>query len=214
MQKPLRLPLAATLCLAAVPALAQSPSFAQGDRQELRSTSNLDWITITGEVSSAVGESFLLDYGRGNITVEMDDFDWYEENVLLPGDDVTVTGMVDDDFYEFRTIEASAVYIDKLRAYRYASSADEEGGYYAHPVAENATEEEWIGLSGTVVGRDGEELRVDTGPERIVVSLEDLANPPQLDAGDRVSIYGAMDDADLFEKRELEAQSVTVLERG
>jgi uncharacterized protein YdeI (BOF family) len=208
MAKLRHLPLAAAVCLGATPTLAQS------DQERIESATNLDWVTITGEVKSAVGESFVLDYGAGDITVEMDDFDWYNENVLLPGDDVTITGLVDNDFYERRTIEASSVYIDKLQAFRYASSADEEGGYYAHPLARYATDDEWIGISGTVVSREGEELTVNTGPQEIEVDTEDLARTPDVSEGDRVSIYGKMDDNELFDDRELEAYSVTVLSQG
>lgn len=48
-------------------------------------------------------------YGDGNITVEMDnddrDADGYK---LMKGDEVRVSGMIDDDFYNLTSIEASS----------------------------------------------------------------------------------------------------------
>ncbi|MGM0425831.1 MAG: hypothetical protein ACQEQ7_01185 [Thermodesulfobacteriota bacterium] len=72
-------------------------------------------------------DSFTLDYGEGTVLVEMDDWDWYdEEGTVLEGDKVTVYGKIDDDLYEATSIEASSVYVENLGTYFYASSADEE----------------------------------------------------------------------------------------
>jgi uncharacterized protein YdeI (BOF family) len=86
-----------------------------------------NWINLSGTVLSTAPSTFALDYGPGNITVEMDDWDWYQEGkALVPGDQVVVTGKVDDDLYQSKRIEASSVYAKNLNTYFYASGADEE----------------------------------------------------------------------------------------
>ncbi|MDZ7782331.1 MAG: hypothetical protein U5K56_05075 [Halioglobus sp.] len=68
-----------------------------------------------------------LDYGQGNITVEMDDSDRDADGYkLIEGDRITVSGVVDDDFYESTKIEAASVYVEELGTHFYASSIDEE----------------------------------------------------------------------------------------
>jgi len=86
------------------------------------------FVTLSGQVKSTGNGEFALDYGEGSIRVEMDDWDRYDEaRPLSEGDQVTVYGRIDDDFFEATTIEAGAVYVAGLNSYFYASSADEEG---------------------------------------------------------------------------------------
>lgn len=61
------------------------------------------WISISGEVVSAGPESFTLDYGKGTIVVEMDDWDWYHKGRnVLESDKVTVYGEIDGELYDTR----------------------------------------------------------------------------------------------------------------
>lgn len=86
--------------LLAFPAMAEDP-YAQPDDT---------WISISGSVEAVSADAFTLNYGEGVITVEMDDGDRDADAYkLIPGDKVTVSGMIDDDFYETTTIEASSV---------------------------------------------------------------------------------------------------------
>ncbi|WP_404401013.1 hypothetical protein LG288_00640 [Idiomarina seosinensis] len=79
----------------AAPSLAQNP-YTQNDDT---------WIQIDGEVTSVSADSFLLDYGDGVVTVEMDDGDRDADGYkLMQGDKVSVAGTVDDEFYEATTI--------------------------------------------------------------------------------------------------------------
>lgn len=199
----------AALCLAPVSAISQ-----QRDVKELSAAAEAEWVGITGSVVSSVGDSFVLDYGGGNVTVEMDDYDWYDENALIAGDRVTVTGRMDDDFYTTRTIEASSVYVDKLNTYYYASAADEESGYYSYPAARYARDDEWIGVTGTVISQKEGTVMLDTGPRVMKVDTGSLEYKPKLDVGERVTVFGEMDDSDLFEGRELLASSVITLSEG
>src|SRR5690606_15341284 len=108
---------AVALC-AAVPAVAAETPAA---------TSDGEWLSLSGSVVSTAPESFMLDYGSKTIRVEMDDYDWYLENPILEGDQVIVTGQMDADFWQNRTIEASSVYVKSLNTMYFASAADEEG---------------------------------------------------------------------------------------
>lgn len=188
-----------------------------GNRQSQKlSRPDGEWLTLSGKVASVSGEQFRMSVGDKEIAVELDDYDWgRESNALRVGDRVTVSGAMDKDFLEKRKIEASSVYIDKLNRYVYASAADEESGYnYSYLAADRAEDGEWISFTGTVIEQDGEELRVDTGIREIKVDTSELTGPDELtwiDAGDRVSVYGEMDDADLFERREVVASSVVTL---
>lgn len=198
----------AALCLGSTTALAQA------DRQKVGSAADREWISVTGSVESTAGDGFVLDYGSGRITVEMDDYDWYDNGALLPGDRVMVTGRMDDDLYDRRTIEASSVYVDSLNTYFYANPADEEGGYYAYPTARYSIDDEWVALTGRVVSRSGDTLTLDTGIQQLKVDMEDVENGPAVDAGDRITVYGELDDVDLFDRRELEAKSILLLSQG
>ena len=54
-------------------------------------------------------DQFTLDYGNDSIVVEMDDGDEdADASHLIVGDEVSVSGVVDDDFFEQATIEAGA----------------------------------------------------------------------------------------------------------
>lgn len=84
--------LSATLALAALPALAETPI------GELRS---LQGITINGEVTGAWGNNFVLRDGSGQVLVDAGP-DWYHDIGVREGERVTVIGKVDrDDFDAF-----------------------------------------------------------------------------------------------------------------
>lgn len=180
------------------------------------------WITVNGTVVSATDNSFRLDYGEGLITVEMDDWDWYgDAYMLLDGDNVTVRGIIDDDLFEKRTIEASSVYVENLNSYFYANPADEEDMSYvlAYPTVTIRPLEDgsWLNVSGTVASIDGREFTLDTGGDTIEVDTDEMIYNPlddegiqQIDKGDYVSVSGALD-LGFFEGREIEAYAVTSL---
>ncbi|MBO6906560.1 MAG: NirD/YgiW/YdeI family stress tolerance protein, partial [Parvibaculum sp.] len=92
---------AAALIVAPVSAMA-APNLQQDDK----------WLSLSGNVVDVEGSIFTLDYGEGLVTVEMDDWDWYDETgSLMPGESVVVYGEVDNDLFEQATIEASSVYV-------------------------------------------------------------------------------------------------------
>lgn len=157
-------------------------------------------------------------HGDGQITVEMDDYDWYNENAVTVGDQVTVSGRVDKDFFEKKEIEASTVYLPKQNEYFYASAIDEEMGN-SYPITEfdwNRTipGAEWVAVTGTVEKVEGDTITVDLGLRDIVVDASGIKTAPITDTiqvGDHVSITGEMKDMDLFAEKTLKASSVVVL---
>lgn len=177
------------------------------------------WISIDGTVDSVSADSFVLDYGPGLITVEMDDGDRDADAYkLLKGDKVRVSGMIDDDLFEVRTIEAGSVYVESLGTYFYASSIDEEDRdlfvTYTTPVMVGD-----MVLQGTVSAVEEEEFMLNTGNRLVNVEVEEMAYNPldnvgyqKIEIGDRVSVTGEMD-TDFFEgEREFVAESVITLD--
>jgi uncharacterized protein YdeI (BOF family) len=163
------------------------------------------WISISGTVVEPRAEHFMLDYGSGMITVEMDDWDSYgEAHSLMDGDKVRVFGRVDDDLFEVSSIEAGSVYVENLNTFFHASAADEELSempvtYWtvSVPVTTNDTT-----LTGTVktVDRDEGEFVIDMAGMDITVETDNLGYNPlddkgyqQIAKGDRVSVTGKLD---------------------
>lgn len=173
------------------------------------------YISLTGEVASSTPSAFILDYGEGLVTVEMDDWEWYADGyMILPEDQVTVYGYVDDDFYETTSIEASSVYVEDLNTYFYASGADEE----SLSIATAAIYDLDFEITGEITAIDGREFKVDTGERTVTVDTWQLGYNPvddqgylRLDVGDRVTVFGDLD-RDVFDNRELSAETIIKLQ--
>ncbi|SLK09580.1 DUF5666 domain-containing protein [Novosphingobium mathurense] len=176
-----------------------------------------EWLSVSGTVQSVSGDNFVLDYGEKTIPVEMDDYDWYDENKLVVGDQVSVTGRMDDDFFQSRRIEASSVYVDDLHTLFYASADDEEDAVV--PVVDyDVLRTGGLTLTGKVQSINGDEFQLDTGLFNYRVDTDKLYYDPfddtgiqHITVGDRVSVTGTMDSADLFDRREIDATALTEL---
>lgn len=192
------------------------PAWAQNPYLQANNT----WISISGTVQGVPsGDIFVLDYGKGTISVEMDDWDNDADAFKLAANDkVTVYGWIDDDLFETRTIEASSVYVENLGTYFYASGMDEEDYFYPGvvvPVVVNS-----VGLQGTVSEVNGREFKLNTGLRIITVDTTDMPYNPmddigfqKISKGDVVSVTGVME-TDILNNRELQAVSiVTLLDR-
>jgi uncharacterized protein YdeI (BOF family) len=120
------------------------------------------WINISGTVERVMADAIVLNYGKGAITVAMDDVDRdagaYE---LVAGDKVTVNGKIDDDFFDKASMEACSIYVVKLGTTFFARSADEEAHWVsiADPVVVSA-----VTLQGPVTAVDKEKFTMNTGP--------------------------------------------------
>lgn len=189
--------------LVGAPALAQDPYLQPDDT----------WITLNGTVQSVSPDKFELDYGGGVVTVEMTDGDRDADAYqLLRGDKVSVTGLIDDDFFETTSIDASSVYVDNINTWFFADPTEEGVATITTPVVTDYTV-----LQGTVTKVNGEEFTLNTGARQVTVEVDEMATDPldkegfrQVTVGDRVSVTGQID-TDFFEGRVLEADSLVEL---
>ena len=180
------------------------------------------WISLTGTVQTVMADAFTMKYDEdgeeGWITVEMDDGDRDADGYkLMAGDIVTVNGMIDDDLFETRTIEASSVYVANLDTYFYASAMDEEDTFVTFTVPFEVGD---AVVQGVVTAVNEHEFTLDTGLREVTVDVADMPYDPlddegyqQIDVGDAVSVFGEVD-YDFFEGREIMASSVTTLWNG
>ena len=205
---------AAALAGTALSAVAAAPAAAQPE--EIMKPDG-SWTAISGTVVASGLDDFTVSTGDGVVTVEMDDFDFDADAAPIDaGDEVTVYGRVDADFYEARTIEAGTVYEADTGTFHYASAADEDRALYALPAATWSADT--ITLTGEVTNVDGREFTlnhltgyaVEVDTASMAVDPTDDQGMVQVDEGDTVSVTGGLDDA-LFDNTELSAQSVVEL---
>jgi uncharacterized protein YdeI (BOF family) len=208
--KPLIMPLMITLFVG-VPAGAQ--------RVDPYAQPNNAWINIDGVVESVTADAFVLSYGSGTITVEMDDGDRDADGYLLvKGDKVRVSGKVDADLFQATTIEASSVYVENLGTWFYASAADEEDPNYGVPYPGPVMVAETI-VQGTVTDVGEGKFTLSTGMLSITVNVDSMTYDPldtegyqRVRVGDQVSVAGRLD-TKFFEQRELMANRIVTLSR-
>lgn len=186
------------------------------DEAQLSGSDDGNWINLSGTVVSTAPTSFVLDYGADQVTVEMDDWDFYREGAALDeGDEVIVSGRVDDDLWLNKRIEASSVYAKDLNTYFYASGTDEEE--VAASTVYVTTAPSYVDSTGFVTSVEGREFTMGalTGAIRVDTTQMD-ENPlddsgfQQIDVGDRVYVWGDMD-LDAREKTELMARGIVSL---
>ena len=172
------------------------------------------WIALSGKVESAKPDSFVLNYGKGNIIVEMDDWDWYAEGAALKkGDEVTVYGDVDDDVFEVSSIEANSVYVKGLNSFFFASANDEENTWRTTTFVPSSETTIW----GTVQSVKDRELTLDTGSGALTINTLTMGYNPvdndgfqRVEKGDLISVTGHMDPA-FFGDREFNAESIITI---
>ena len=156
------------------------------------------WINLSGTVDKVSADSFRLNYGDGSIIVEMDDGDRDADGYkLLPGDEVSVTGRIDNGLFERTTIEAAIVHVKNIGTTFYASAVDDEeletfAGFMADSMPMQSTM-----IIGEVTRVSDQTFTVNSGMRAIRVDVSDLA-------------YNPLDDIDrkVFTGRELRADFV------
>lgn len=196
--------------------------------QGVKTKSHNDWVTVSGAVGTIVDDSFNLMCGENNdkkVLVELDDWDNFAEAQLLTkGEKVTVTGKIDDDLFERRSIEANSVYSKDDRTYYYGNAADEEDDFYPYGTGFyygyaplNLDVNDYVALTGRVQSITGREFVLDTGTRQITVDTLGMSYNPldntgyqRIDIGDRVSVSGEVG-ADLFDMREIDASTIVTL---
>ncbi len=86
------------------------------------------WIVLSGAVTSVGRRRFGLDYGRGTIEVQIQTRGRTASGYRLQkGDNVVVTGIVATHVFKPRSIDASSVYVRKLRKYFYGNPLSTPG---------------------------------------------------------------------------------------
>lgn len=217
-----RAPIAAALALLLAACGGTEPENAAANdagpdqAEQLVSAANESWINLEGTVAAVSPTSFLLDYGDGNVTVEMDDWDWFQEGRhLQAGDEVAVTGRVDRDLLERATLEAQSVFVENLGTYFYASGRDEEdladsSIYMVAPAGSVDATGFVTAIEGRefTLGTDAGAMRVDT--TRMANNPLDAAGQPQVRIADRVYVWGRLD-LDAREPDELMADGIVLL---
>lgn len=191
-------------------------SSTDADAARIAATRDDGWITLSGRVVGKGADRFVLDYGPGRVTVEMDDWDWFKEGrQLLAGDQVTVTGKIDQDFLEQKKIEASSVYVKSLGAVFYANPQDEED--VAGTTVYVPSSPGWTVATGMVSGVEGREFNIGPAGAEVRVDTAKMADNPldkegklQIKPGDRVQVWGRLD-IDANERNEIAAEGVATL---
>lgn len=173
-------------------------------------------VNLSGRVVSAQPDFFLLDYGLGEVRVEMDDWDWYQEGKLLKaGDEVVVRGRIDNDFVARKRIEASSVFVKNLGTYFYASASDEE----ALPTTTVfvSTGVDHVDATGTVTAIEGREFTMGAASGPLRVDTTALPENPldgkgfqQVKVGDRLYVWGDLN-LEQAEGAELKARGIVTL---
>jgi uncharacterized protein YdeI (BOF family) len=175
---------------------------------------------VSGTVKSGSDDAFRLEHGGEVLLVEMDDWDWYSEaRPLQAGQHVSVTGVIDDDLFEKRTLEARSVYVQELGTFYYARAADEEdrlypyGGHYWGFLGSSSAPQ-GAALTGRVKSVKDRRFVLDTGESEVTVDTSAVkyraTDGRRLQAGDRVRITGTID-RNLFDKREINATTLVVM---
>lgn len=193
--------------MTALPAAAQNP-FNQPDDT---------WITIRGQVASVLRNAITLDYGHGAIAVDINDSNGEAEAYgLLPGDKVTVFGLIDKDSFAGTTIQAASIYVDKTGKNIYATVTDQDD-LYRYGGISSPTDPSEIILRGYVSRLDGHEFTLNSGPRAIKIETGHMSHDPlaekghpEIKVGDIVRIRGHLD-RNFFKGLKFAAESIDVV---
>lgn len=161
------------------------------------------WITLSGKVTDAGANDFKLDYGKGAITVEMDDYDpELEAFNIVRNDRVIVVGRVDADRKQRRTIEAASVYVKNVGKAFFASPDDDEEAVM--DLRKATLEGTQLVLTGKITSLMKDWLVLDTGYQLLTVSTQGIGRNStddpipdeikKLKIGNQIRIFGAVTD--------------------
>ena len=191
---------------------------------QFKNASDGEYITVSGKVTKASGKNFHLESKGQKMEVTMNNnFDmWTSDGLKIrQGDKIVVTGRVDNDLLDKKTLNASSVYVKNLNSYFYGDSSDNSytpvlsSSYMA---IEDLPENSSVDITGKVTNISGREFTVDTGLRKVQVDTADMLYNPmdstgltQVKKGDRVQISGLVDNKYLDEK-ELSASYIIELD--
>lgn len=205
-----------TLAASAIAIAAATPAAAQ-----ISYADEGDWTTVSGVVTSVEDDSFMMDYGNGVIEVEHDELfsDPNYEARFSPGENVTVYGEVDRDFWEGEVLDAGHIY-SRSQSTLYSGDNNPTTFFFYDTYNPDAVEETWITMQGEVTDIRGRELTLTSNGAEVSVDTLDLSYNPldnygwqQIKEGDRITVAGTLDSS-LFDETELSAEAIYVLENG
>ncbi len=181
-----------------------------GENSPLKAAAG-SWVGVSGTVESTSKGTFVLDYGDGNITVNVDP-EASNPHEFKANEAVTVYGILDEGFFTATTINARTVYLNSQKSYACSTgnSADEVISFVPAVYAGTL-------IHGRVTKVDGTNIMVDEGSRMISVDVATLEAEmknstgfPEVDAGDLITAVGTMDKG-FFTGRTLEATSMEVI---
>lgn len=175
--------------LLAVPAAAQDM-----DRPAMDGT----WLTLSGVVVDVEPTWFMLDYGMNTVAVQLDEWNRDTEALRLSiGDEVAVTGKVDDDLFVTTSLQAASVFVEKFNTFFSSEAVDRDNALTA---LTTTVEPSAIAVHGTVTRIEGNDMIVDSGVREIRVTTDELDYDPfddegfqRVGLGDRVIVSGTID---------------------
>ncbi|RUM27991.1 MAG: hypothetical protein DSY75_11880 [Alteromonas sp.] len=196
---------------------AQMQAASTSVQPESRTSESGDtWITLTGEVSAVDSKFFTLDYGDGNIFVELRDTD-LDSNAYakMKGEEVMVTARLDDGMFSSERLVAQSVIVDGMDTVYLAESVNQASADLYLSTASNIEfDDEEMVLVGTVKSIGKEALQIDVGDTTLTVELDELEDAPvdadgylTLMKGERVRITGELED-DFFNRFTVEADTL------
>lgn len=178
-------------------------------------------VILSGTIERLNDDDFVLDYGEDKVQVNLEDWDWGAdiEDRLREGQQVTVSGTVDDDWFEKRELDADNIYVTTDYTYYYI--VDENPAYTAQE-NERQTQQDGTFLStrGEVTEVSEDKITVESQGNTIQVDLSDLAYDPldeqgvqRIKQGDRVYVFGDIDE-NFFEDKTMSAESLITLSQA
>ena len=213
--------LASSITTALAATLALSPVQAEehdSNDDMLESMAEDTSITLSGTVVEARDDEFDLRVGEQVVTVDIeDDIRDGGAYTLMQGDKVTVSGQIEDHFFQDKELEANALHVAKLNT---TFIVDED---YAddYGMVSGKSMDDSIEVTGTVisVSPDDEQFRIRAEKMgEYTVEVDELDDDPfdddgymKIQQGSRVQITGEID-SDWMEGRELEANSINVVQ--
>lgn len=202
------------LALSAAAAAAPAPAA----EEALPQTETGEWVRLSGEVEEINADQFTLAYGDGRVTVELDRILGFDESLPVPGDRVQVSGRLERMFFDKRSIDAARVYLPKYDEMFYSSrgaSAEDPPGPASDYPWEQVLEDSGISLTGRVEAVHGEMIALDTGFHTVTVDTTEMIDSPvdkqlveTIEVGDRISVTGPVDHAQLFGGRKVVATTL------
>ncbi|MGB0217552.1 MAG: hypothetical protein ACPF9E_19205 [Alteromonas oceani] len=179
------------------------------------------WATFSGTVTEVYPDSFIMDYGNDTLTVEVDDGDFDNDAYkFFKGDEVTVTGKVDDNLFTKTTLEASSIYVKGLNTTFFSSAIDEEDIKLNYYTAYVPMAVDKVTLMGRIADTSAmlDEVELVFGNTSIDVDVSRLGYNPlddegwlKLEEGDLIRVTGTFDE-EFFSDYDLFAENIELID--